>query len=93
MRGHYPHPWCEYRGTQYYREAVLGILRSGQPARDLLPEVLFRSVAYRLMNKVGSLLVSSVAEPPPSPFAAPALVPVFPFWWLPLLLILVPALI
>jgi hypothetical protein len=34
------------RATQYFHEAVLGILRSGQPAVDQLPKVLFRSVAY-----------------------------------------------
>jgi hypothetical protein len=40
------------RGTQYFREMVLSCLRSGLPAYHLLPDILFRSVAYRLMNKV-----------------------------------------
>jgi hypothetical protein len=40
------------RGTQFFRQQVLRLLRSGQSTVALLPDILFRSVAYRIINKV-----------------------------------------
>ncbi|XP_023344067.1 uncharacterized protein LOC111713446 isoform X2 [Eurytemora carolleeae] len=51
------------RGTQFLREQILPLLLASKPRSEALSSVLFKSITYRLMNKVETFIRCPVGIP------------------------------